>query len=393
MTIQQQVFSRSVLGVLIAVFSCASIPTPFVSATITRSTAKAEKPWVMPYYAGYQNDYLKPRDIDFSVMTHIVVGGVGINADGSLNEHWHMPKGGGNAMALDVGKRAKRADVKTLVWLGGPNEEDKLYAATSDAVRSVTVKNILALVDRLGYDGVDIDWEPIRAQDGPRLVALVRDLRAARPDLLITVPVNWVASSIIFKKDLSLYKELSLYVDKLFIMSYSMAGPWDDWQSWHTSALAGDTKSTPTSVKTSVFAYLRAGVPKEKLGIGVATYAVCWEYPVTRPAQLLPTGFTSAKVHSMSMRTMLGDYYASKRERWDTKAQVPYVSFTKETGDFSCGFISYENKRSLALKGEYVRKQGLGGVIVWNLGTGYAPDSGSKNRHALLRSIYTTVRP
>lgn len=351
-----------------------------------------EGPWVMAYYVGYQNSYLKPRDVDYSLMTHIVVGGVGINADGTLDEHWHLPNGDGRDMAEDVGQRAHKAGVRTLIWLGGPNEEDKLYAATLDSVRPTTVKNILKLVDELGYDGVDIDWEPMRKKDEPGLLALVKDLRAARPDLIITVPINWVPTTILTTKDLSLYPELATYADRLFIMSYSMAGPWPGWRVWHSSALTGDSLLTPGSVRSSVLAYRYAGVPKAKLGIGVSTYATCWEYPVRTPGQVVPAGTVSRSTHAMSMRTFTDDYYTKKYERWDSQASVPYLSFPRPQGDFNCGFISYENERSLREKGEYAKNQGLGGVLVWNIGTGYYTTGAKSTRHRLLEAVYGAVR-
>ena len=94
------------------------------------SEKKDSKEWLLTYYVGYQNGYLKPRDVDYTLMTHIVVGGVGVNSDGTLNEHWHLSNGDGRDMALEVGKRADREDVKKLIWLGGPNEEEKIKSAS-----------------------------------------------------------------------------------------------------------------------------------------------------------------------------------------------------------------------------------------------------------------------
>jgi chitinase len=351
-----------------------------------------EGQWLMAYYVGYQNSYLKPRDVDYSLMTHIVVGGVSVNANGTLDEHWHMENGDGEEMARDVGKRAKRAGVKTLVWLGGPNEEDKFLSASSDLYRATFVKNIVKLIEDLKYDGVDIDWEPIRKQDEASVLALVKDLRAAKPDLIITIPVNWVPTTIIMSKDLSIYKELSKYVDRLFIMSYSMAGPWPGWKVWHGGALKGDTLTTPGSIRSSVSAYLRAGVPEKMLGIGIGTYATCWEYPVKNPEQTVPATFYPTDIGTMSMRTLMDKYYVKKYEKWDAKAQVPYVSYKKAKGEWDCGFISYENEKSITAKVEYMKDEGLGGAIVWNIGTGYYPNKSSSKRHPLLKAAWEALQ-
>ena len=380
-------------SVLLASF----ILVPFTfSEAATSNKDTDDVPWLLTYYVGYQSSYLKPRNVDFSLMTHIVVGGVGVNADGSLNEHWHLEvkdkKKVGRKMARDIGKRADKKDVKKLIWLGGPNEEEKFYTAMSDENREEFVENIIDLVEELDYDGVDIDWEPVRAKDEPRILQLVKDLREAEPDMLITIPVNWVPTSIAKTKDLSVYEEMSSYVDKMFIMSYSMAGAWPGWNSWHGGALQGDGAYTPSSIDTSVEAYLEAGVPNDQLGVGVGTYATCWEYPVKKPDQKLPTTFYARDMHVMSMRTMMDEYFKTKYEKWDSNAKVPYLSFSKKKGDFECGFISYENERSIQEKVNFVKKEDLGGVLVWNIGTGYFPKNSSSKRHPLLKAAWYTLQ-
>jgi len=348
--------------------------------------------WVVSYYVGYQNGYLKPKDVDYTLMTHIVVGGVGVNSDGTLREHWHMENGDGHDVAVDIGKRAHKKGVKTLIWLGGPNEEDFFYSATSDENREEFVENILELVDDLGYDGVDIDWEPIRTKDEARILDLVKDLRKAEPDLIITVPVNWVTSTLVGSKDLSVYKKMSSYVDKMFIMSYSMAGAWPGWSSWHGSALYGESSKTPSSIDSSVTAYLEADVPNEKLGIGVGTYATCWKYPIKKAGQTIPTTLAGKGTSVMSMRTMMEDYYKRSYEKWDSRAKVPYLSFKKKQGDFECGYISYENTRSVKEKVAYVKDTDLGGVLVWNIGTGYFPEKSASRRNPLLKAIWESLK-
>lgn len=361
----------------------------------TVSTSKKEKPWVMSYYVGYQNRYLKPADVDYSLMTHVAVGAVGVNSDGTLDPHFSLENGSkdgsGKRMARDVAVRARQFGTKTLLWLGGPNDEDDLFSASSDERRALFVKNILALADELGYDGVDIDWEPITEKDRAPLLALVQDLRAARPDFLITVPVNWIVSHYTYEVSHAWYKELSRYADKLFVMTYSMAGPWPGWSVWHSGALKGESAITPSSVDTSVKKYLDAGVPKEKLGFGVGLYAECWPYPAKRPEETPEKGFTG-RVESLTLRYMKNAFYDKKSLKWDSSAKVPYLSFKKAKGDEQCGFISFEDERSVREKGTYLKKQKLGGVIVWNLGTGYFPSEPRAKRFPLLKEVYKAVR-
>ncbi|KKS85028.1 MAG: Glycoside hydrolase family 18 [Parcubacteria group bacterium GW2011_GWA2_43_11] len=72
------------------------------SNTTQKDTTTETDVWLLTYYVGYQNGTLKPKDVDFSLMTHVVVGGVGVQADGTLDEHWHLPNGDGRKMALEI---------------------------------------------------------------------------------------------------------------------------------------------------------------------------------------------------------------------------------------------------------------------------------------------------
>src|SRR5437867_2557147 len=61
------------------------------------------------------------------------------------------------------------------------------------------------------------------------------------------------------------------------MMSYGMVWFGEGWQSWHTSPLFGETPSAPSSISNTTQALHTAGVPYEKIGIGVGFYSTPYE--------------------------------------------------------------------------------------------------------------------
>ncbi len=364
-----------------------SAPMPATGGTTSGGT---NNPWVMGYYVGYQAVDFPPSEIDFSGMTHIAVGRVVPQAGGSLDADFDMKGDDGTAMAKEVSRLAHKKGVKTLLMVGGDDTEGVWASAATTSVRATFVKNLVALMDKLDYDGLDIDWEPITTADQATVLALVQELKKAAPNALITVPVIWVSNTKDRSAQFTWYASLASYVDRLFIMTYSMSGQWSGWSSWHSSALYGDTTATPSSIESSVNTYLKAGVPRAKLGFGVGFYARCWAPPVSAPGQVLPATYPGGSVSSMSDRTFYTDYYELSAYHWDSTAAVPYVSFSSPKGALGCGYVSFEDVNSVTKKVEYLKQQKLGGLIIWTLGSGYFPTLPSGKRQPLLDAVKNT---
>jgi chitinase len=194
--------------------------------------------------------------------------------------------------------------------------------------------------------------------------------------MILTVPVGWVGGST--AQD-AFYGQISSLVDRIFIMSYIMAGPWGGWMSWHSSALYGETSNTPTSVSAGVKAYMGAGVPAAKLGVGAGFFGQCWRGTVTAPRQSLGSSTIVADDGAMSYANIMTSYYTSAAYKYDTVAKAPYLSYATAYGPQKCNYISYEDPTSLIEKARYVKANGLGGVIVWTINQGYFSSATDKN--------------
>lgn len=369
----------------------ASMPSAAVTPTATTPPPPPSTRWVMGYYAGYQRSLYPETSVDFSKLTHIAMGAALPRSDGTLDTTFFMTNTTGPQVARTLATRAHQAGRKTILMLGGAGYHDGFVGAASSTNRAKFVGNILATMDRLGYDGVDLDWEPINSTERPTVLALLQDLRAARPAMLLTIPVGWVNAN--FPGDVDAwYAQVAGVVDQINLMTYSMAGPWGGWVSWHHAALAGNGPDHPSSVSSSVDRYLAVGVPAAKLGIGMGFYGSCWK-GVTAPLQSTTSATLIDDDNQMSYASIMGSYYVATNRVWDATASAPYLSFAAGRGPLGCNFISYEDEQSIAAKGAYVKSKGIGGTIIWTIGEGHLASAPAGSQDPLLAAAYNAIVP
>ncbi len=340
--------------------------------------------WVSAYYAGYQRDLLPPSEVRFDAITHLIVTRVTPRPGGGLVTNFDVDATNGPAMARELTTRAHAAGRKATLMVGGAGERANFAAAASNATRATFVANLLATMDALGFDGLDLDWEPVQGSDEPLLRALVHDLREARPAMLLTVPVAFVNAN--FPTVSTLYADLAADVDQINLMTYAMADAWPGWLAWHSSALRGNGSRTPSSVASSVDAYLAAGVPPEKLGVGTGFFGLCWT-GVTGPAEEPGSGRVVAGDNAMAYRRIATELLLQVTPSWDSAAAVPYLSAPGGLGAEGCTFVSYEDTRSIVEKGRFVAERGLGGTIVWTVNQGHLPDAPEGEQDPLLDAL------
>ena len=182
------------------------------------------------------------------------------------------------------------------------------------------------LVETYGYDGIDLDWEPLADSDHDAFTLLLADLRAEMPNTLITMPVAHGNYNI--PTDRTYFAAIARQLNQVNVMTYGMAGTWPGWKSWHASPLHwNNDRSTPMAVDISVDGLLDAGVPAAKLGLGAGFFGLCYTAPVTGPVQALE-GATMVGDHLMSYAHVMTDFYSPAARRWDDQAMVPYLSFS-----------------------------------------------------------------
>jgi len=320
--------------------------------------------WSLGYYASWDTTTYPVSAIEWSGLTHVAASFYVPQTDGSLSLLGANPQ-----TMQDLVTAAHAHNVKAIASIGGSDSGTAFEAATTGATRATLVANIVSTVQSAGYDGVDIDWEPIDASDEPIVIDLANKIRAAVPGAIMTLAIGYINPN--DPPDTSQYAQIAAVYDQMNVMSYGMAGAWSGWYSWHNSPLYQQDTHTPLSIDETVKAYEQAGVPAAKLGVGIGFYGLCYSTPVTAPDQPLNGSTIVADDGTMSYAHIMSAYYAQNVAQFDSLAQVPYLSFTSAHGPEGCTYISYDDEQSIAAKGSYVKSNGLGGVMQWEINEGY----------------------
>ena len=340
--------------------------------------------WSMGYYASWAPDQYPISEIEWSGLTHIAMAFYLPNQDGT------MTLAGGNAkLATDLIAAAHAHGVKAIASIGGADSQSGFKQATASATVATFAANLVALLTTTGYDGIDIDWEPMDKADEPAVIDLANRIRKAKASALLTIPIGEI--NVNLGADLSGFAAIAAVYDQLNIMSYGQAGAWSGWKSWHSSALYHTDSATPTSIDSTVKLYLAASVPAAKLGIGIGFYGLCYSSPVTAPDQALNGATLLASDGTISYANIIANYYSASARQWDALARVPYLSFATAHAPDGCTYISYDDEQSIAEKGAYVKAKGLGGVIQWELNEGYLPSLAAGQRNPLLKAVHDSV--
>ncbi|MEW5799513.1 MAG: glycosyl hydrolase family 18 protein [Bacteroidota bacterium] len=350
-------------------------------------------PWVTAYYAGwsqgwYNNGVLPAEQIDFSAVTHIIHFGLVPRSDGTINSDANSIVAS-NSDALI--QRAHAAGKKVLICVGGWGTDKEFRNATSLLTRSKFIDNIVAFMQNRGYDGIDIDWEPLSSSDLLQYTLLVTELRTRldniSPRPLLTAATSWEAPIFALIHD---------KLDQINLMTYDLSGAWPGWVVWHNAPVynggvrfASNGRLVP-SINDMIDEFILAGIPKNKLGIGIDFYGYVWSGGsgtttggVTEPRQ---TWSSPPRVSpNVPYYSLMQQYYAPKYYRWDSIAHASYLSID-HPGSSDDKFITYDNEMTMRMKMEYVRTKGIGGAIIWELGGGMLPVRFT-NRDRLLKSV------
>lgn len=354
--------------------------------------------WVTGYLPAYRHNgreipFLAPAD--YQMLTHLAHVSVIPRADGSLDNERNSLS---TENRLAAQQTANQQHLPLLIVVTGSYEQ--FQPVLQDTVRPQFIAHLLQLLDT-GYDGIDIDMEPITRDDkqaNPDFTAFIIELhRALQTRHNTKLHRSPLLTTAITLRDRFIVAPLADYFDQINLMAYDMAQPYAGWISWFDSALYNGGLRFPNyshevpSVDLWVQRLLAAGIPRHKLGLGISLDVACWyggtgttTDGISAPAQAWVTQPDYRKLSYAEWN--VSDIF-SQQIQWDNTTQMAWFGQDNlgSNQDFFCNF---NDERAIQAKLTYAREQGLGGIMIWELGLDHLaqlPANALANHHRPLR--------
>ena len=280
----------------------------------------------------------------------------------------------------------KYPDKQILISIGGWTDSGHFseMALTKES-RASFIQSCLETLDAYPFlSGLDIDWEypgverepedendegnPVVGDDWTNYTLLLKELREALDDhfgpgkKVLTVCAG---ASVGYSLCMQDYAALHPYVDRINLMTYDMAGAWEE-NTGHHTALLGDV-----SADTAVQYLLAQGVPAEKIAIGSPLYSHGWKMNELTQETV---GAAGVPVDDLTWRELLPLEQAAVPEGmpgwhtgYDKEKEAAWLWNDDPASPDYLKFITYESADSLEAKLAYINEHGLGGLIVWEV--------------------------
>lgn len=336
-------------------------------------------------YVFSQDMILQPGQIDPHAVTRINYAFANIKEGRMVVGH---PNDDSNLKLLGS-LRSSNPSLTVLISVGGWLWSGQFSDVTlTRKSRQQFTQSAIDFIALYHLDGLDIDWEypgmpgaghGFRSEDQQNFTRLLKELRAqfdqeakkSGRKLLLTIAAG-AGDDYLAHTDMA---DAQKYLDTVNLMSYDYYEPGSGPTTGNHAPLFTDPADPQkVSADASVKAFENAGVPAEKLVLGVPFYGHMWggvpdvNHGLFQPGKAIPNAYAP---FSMIDSTLLNQGFT---RYWDSTASVPFLYNAEKQI-----FVSYEDEKSLNLKCRYVQANDLAGIMFWS----YTNDSNGK----LLKTI------
>ena len=338
---------------------------------------------IIGYVAGWRDDWSTDK-IDADKLTHINYAFADIE-DGrvvSMNDN-----DAANFQVLDSLKK-DNPDLKILISVGGWTRSTFFSdAALTEESRKIFAESAIEFMLEFGIDGIDLDWEypglpgdgnVYRAADKQNFTKMLRVLRKKLDEqtiadgrennpYLLTIATGASKS---FLDNTEMHKAHQ-YLDFINVMTYDYHTGGSPVAGHHANLYPSTSQHfTGSSADQSIQWHIDAGIPSEKLVLGVAFYGRYWTE--VRPEENGLYQWTPGGERGYHTFDELNENYINKNNftrHWDEEAKAPYL-WNPE----SRTFITYDDEQSLKHKSHYIRARGLGGAMFWEYSNNFGEE-------------------
>ncbi|KAK5190599.1 Chitinase 4 [Exophiala xenobiotica] len=263
-------------------------------------------------------------------------------------------------------QKKRNRNLKVLLSIGGWTYSSNFaQPASTDSGRKTFARSAVQLLEDLGFDGLDVDWEypqdHTQAEDFVKLLHETRkalDAAAAKRHhtrFYLTVACPAGPSNIERLK----IPQMDQLLDFWNLMAYDYAGSWDQ-RAAHQANLfpsGSHPQLTPFSTIAAIEHYTRHGVHPSKIVLGMPLYGRAF-------TSTDGPGHSFSGVGEGSWEQGVWDYKALPKS--DSHEYHDHeIGASWSYGPASKTMISYDTPALVAQKAAFVREFGLGGGMWW----------------------------
>jgi chitinase len=355
---------------LLAVLVCTEAQSVFAADGGSRRNHRQHR--VVAYVASWS----VPPVIHPELLTHINFAFAHIDAAGRAV---FEQSGVGQSLLHLQALKKLNPQLKIIISVGGWQAEGFSDAALTDSSRRTFARSAVALLREYGADGIDLDWEypgqgvagiKYRNEDRHNFTLLLQTLReqldaqsTARKRTGSARYTLTIAAADREYFDHTEMDRLHVYLDWINLMSYDFFNSLTP-TTGHHAGLYRSVYASPAvrNADAAVKQYLAAGVPADKIVLGVAFYGRGFvgvtplHNGINQPYERFEGEHTYAELAGKLVAQQGFIRY------WDASAQAPYLwNIASRT------FITYDDPQSIEIKTRYILEHRLGGIMFWEL--------------------------
>jgi chitinase len=338
----------------------------------TQVVTAAEQHRVVAYLASWS----VPPVIHAEKLTHLNFAFAHIDATHRVT--LDSPGTGPSLLGLQALK-TRNPQLKIILSVGGWQAEGFSDAALTDSSRRDFADSAARLLREYSLDGIDLDWEypgqgvagiKYRPEDKHDFTLLLQTVRATLDSQSAaqkrTGGNRYLLTIAAADREYLDYTEMDqahVYLDWINLMSYDFFNSLTATTGQHAGLYRSEhALPRDRNADSAVTQYLVAGVPADKIVLGVAFYGRGFAGVSARN-----NGVNQPYEHFEGEHSYqeLAEKFIGKQgfvRFWDARAQAPYLWNEK-----SQVFITYDDPQSIAVKARYVLAHRLGGIMFWEL--------------------------